>query len=135
MMAYGTLYLHWRIVIGYFVFLIMPAVWPFVWSGIRGKKFVSRHLLHPNEGAWDFVFQQRIRYWMIVHMKDGRRIGGLFGYNSFASSAPANPQIYIEQVWKLDEDGVFESSVDESAGILILEEEMLAVELFNYTET
>jgi len=41
---------------------------------------------------------------MIIHLKDGRRIGGRFDENSSASSFPAKEQIYIEEVWELDEN-------------------------------
>ena len=44
---------------------------------------------------------------MIIHLKDGRRIGGRFDENSSASSFPAKEQIYIEEVWELDESGKF----------------------------
>ena len=54
---------------------------------------------------WDYVFSRRQAYWVIVHLRDGRKIGGRFDRKSFASSYPADEQIYIEEVWRLDEDG------------------------------
>jgi hypothetical protein len=63
-------------------------------------------------------------------MKDMRRIGGRFGESSFASSNPAEPQIYIEEVSKLDEEGRFEEAVDGTSGILVLEKDLLAIEFF-----
>src|ERR1017187_10130580 len=90
-------------------------------------------LCPPEQKPWDFVFGQRNPYWIIVHLKDLRKIAGVYGGRSFASSNPAPPQIYLEEVWELDEAGHFIRAVEESEGILILESEILAVELFRYT--
>ena len=67
---------------------------------------------------------------MIIHLKDGRRIGGRFDENSSASSFPAKEQIYIEEVWELDENGKFIEPIKRSAGIIVLSNEILSVELF-----
>lgn len=67
-------------------------------------------------------------------MRDTRRVGGRFGERSFASSNPAEAQIYLEEVWRLDEEGRFEEAVDQTNGILVLEKDLLAVEFFQYYE-
>ncbi len=65
-----------------------------------------------------------------MHLKDGRRIGGRFDNNSFASSFPNKEQIYIEEVWELDEAGHFQKPVERSGGIIVAEENILALEFF-----
>jgi hypothetical protein len=65
-------------------------------------------------------------------LKDGRRFGGLYSSKSFASSSPAQPEIYLEEVWILDESGLFKAKVDRTAGVLIAGEDILALEFFSY---
>jgi hypothetical protein len=70
---------------------------------------------------------------VIIHLKDQRRIGGLYRGKSFASHSPAPPEIYLEEVWMLDENGGFtDSRVDSTAGVLIMGTEILALEFFRY---
>jgi len=116
------------------VIVVFPFLWPFLWIKLICTKLFSRHFIHPIQRPWDYVFGKRKPYWMIVHLKDQRRIGGLFHSQSFASSHPAEPQICIQEVWKLDENSRFIGPVDRSEGIIILEKEILAIEMFRYTE-
>jgi hypothetical protein len=53
-------------------------------------------------------------------------------YKSFASSAPSRIEIYLEEVWKLDDEGRFVSKVPQSAGVFIPGEHIVALELFEY---
>jgi hypothetical protein len=81
-------------------------------------------------GSWDYVFGKRNPFWIIVHLKNGQKIGGFFGDESFASSNPADEQIYLEEVWVLDDDGRFLSPAEGSRGIIIMNDEIRAVEFF-----
>jgi hypothetical protein len=91
---------------------------------------MARHLVHPIRKPWDYVFGKREPFWVIVHLHGGQRIGGRFDVESFASSDPADEQIYLEAVWVLDEQDRFLRPVDGSRGIIIMKEEIRAVELF-----
>ncbi|HXM46054.1 MAG TPA: DUF6338 family protein [Bryobacteraceae bacterium] len=64
------------------------------------------------------------------YTQNGQRIGGWFGIESFASSDPADEQIYLEEVWILDEAGRFVSTVERSRGIIVMKQEIRAVEFF-----
>jgi Family of unknown function (DUF6338) len=88
---------------------------------------------HPTEKPWDFVFIQRKPYWAIVTLKDGMKIAGRYDSASFASSAPAPEQLYLEETWVLNADGGFERPRKETAGILILSSEIVTVEFFKLT--
>lgn len=76
------------------------------------------------------VFLQRQALWVVVHLKDKRKIGGIFAENSYASSFPAREQIYLEKVWEFSEQGGFENSIEGSKGIIILGDEILSLEFF-----
>lgn len=65
-----------------------------------------------------------------MHLKDGSRIGGKYGKYSYASSYPEEDQLYLEQVYYVDENGKFEQPVPRSQGMIIRGDEILAVEFF-----
>lgn len=117
-----------------FVLLIAPIAWACMLKMLRTTQFFQRSMPHPTAKPWDFVFSQRKPYWAIVTLKDGRKIAGRYDSASFASSAPATEQLYLEENWILNDDGGFERSRNETAGILILSSEIVTVELFNLTQ-
>lgn len=127
---YPTAYILFYI----FVLLIAPITWACVFKKLRATEFFQKSIPHPSTKPWDFVFSQRKPYWVIVTLKDGKKIAGRYDSTSFASSAPAPEQIYLEENWILNSDGGFERPRTETAGILILSSEILTVELFKLNE-
>ncbi len=123
--------------IGWYLFLLLliliaaPAMWPWVYRTLSDWPPVAKYLVHPIRRPWDYVFSKREPYWVIVHLQDGRRIGGRFDTQSFASSSPAEEQIYLEQIWALDESGRFQHPIDSSRGAIIMGQQVLAVEFFD----
>lgn len=117
-----------------FVLLIgMPAFWPVIFLKFRKVPMVAARTPSPNPRVWDDIFSKRVPYWVIVHLKDQRRIGGLYGAKSYTSHSPAPPEIYLEQVWNVNSDGGFTGSrVESTEGILIMGTEILALEFFQY---
>ena len=126
-------YAHHPVLYLGFLFLILfifPAVWPLAYFKASSWSIIAKHFIHPIPKPWDYVFGKRQSFWVIVHLKDKRRIGGKFDTDSFASSHPAKEQIYLEEVWELDEKGNFIKPIQRSKGIVILGEEIVAVEFF-----
>lgn len=115
-----------------FVLLIAPLLWVYLWKRLRESKYFQRNTPHPTQKSWDFVFSQNKCYWVKVTLKDGTVIGGKFSDKSFASSAPAEEQLYLEETWILDEDFAFERVKSRSAGVIILASEISHVELRNF---
>ena len=107
-----------------------PACWPLLFLRLSSWRPIARHLVNPIRKPWDYVFGKREPFWIIVHLQNGQRIGGRFGVASFASSDPADEQIYLEEAWVLDESGRFVSPVERSRGIIIMKQEIRAVEFF-----
>jgi hypothetical protein len=125
--------------VSYFLslFLILlgaPAAWPFLLRTVLSSRWLARRGLHPIEQPWDFVFGQHEPFWIVVHLRDLGRIGGRFAGNSFAFSSPSEPQIYLEEVWTVDNSGRLIKPVQQSRGIVILNKDILAVEFFSYYE-
>ncbi|MBN1378323.1 MAG: hypothetical protein JXA04_03725 [Gammaproteobacteria bacterium] len=114
-----------------FVLFLAPIVWVLLWKYLRTRDFFQRNAPHPTAKPWDYVFAQRKPYWIKVVLKDGTTIGGRYGEKSFASSAPAPEQLYLEETWVLDKDGAFVRVKNESAGVIILSSEISYIELRN----
>ena len=72
------------------------------------RPFFARLRLQPVHvvpTAWDYQFgRMREAHWVLVRLKDGGSVAGFFGTRSFASSDPEERDIFIEQVYRIDED-------------------------------
>lgn len=111
------------------VFLIAPILWVLLWRYIRTSDYFQKNAPHPIFKAWDYVFSQRKPYWVKVTLKNGTVVAGLYGQRSFASSAPAQEQIYLEQAWIINANGGFERPKNNTAGVIILSSEISHIEL------
>lgn len=113
-----------------FVLLVAPVLLVLAYSSLRRSNLMQRVLPHPTEKPWDFVFAKRFPYWVIVTLQNGSKIAGKFGEQSFASNAPAPPQLYLEEAWVFNDDG-FDRPRTDTAGILIVGQDIVSVELVN----
>ncbi len=111
------------------VFLVLS------WKFLRELEYVQKFVPHPTQKPWDFVFGQRHSYWVVIKLKNGEKIAGMYGSNSFASSAPAEEQIYLEEQWVLNDEGGFDRPVEQTSGIIILSPEILSVEFMHSGES
>ncbi|EBH0527077.1 hypothetical protein FJ770_21390 [Salmonella enterica] len=64
----------------------------------------------------------------MVTLKNGKKYGGYYGSQSFASNSPEPEQIYLEKHWALDDDGDFDHELTDTLGIIILTNEIESVE-------
>ena len=118
-----------------FAAFIIPALVGFI-TGILPQapwfqKLFRGKLLHPTPTAWDFIFGDRAQSYLIMfHLKSGAKIGGLYSTKSYVSSFPTSHEIYIEEVWQLDEQGGWVNPIEDSAGAFIKMEECTHFELF-----
>jgi hypothetical protein len=113
------------------VFILMPVLWPFFFVRFSKSKFFRKNFIHPIAKPWDYFFGKKEAAWVIVHLKNGKMIGGKYSLNSFASSYPDKEQIYLEEVWKLDNIGKFISRIDRTKGIIIIGDDISSIEFFN----
>lgn len=119
----------------YFTFLLLimflaPILWPILFLRLCSWSPLAKHVTHPIPKPWDYVFGKREPFWIILHLKDGRKVGGRFDGNSFASSYPAEEQIYLEELWELDDKGRFIKPIERSKGIIISGSQLSSVEFF-----
>lgn len=95
----------WWLYIAFFlVVFCFPAIWPIGLIRLRRRIGIPEH---PTKRSWDYVFGSSNPYWVIMHLKNGTRIGAKYSAKSFASSYPAEEQIYVEQAWRHDDNGKF----------------------------
>jgi hypothetical protein len=114
--------------------LILPVLWPIWWNKLLTFIARKRKIINPIPKAWDVFFMKREPCFMIVHLKDGQAIGGLYAGESAASSYPEKPDLYLEQIWKLDEMGRFIEPITDTMGLIIECDNIEYIELFHYVE-
>jgi hypothetical protein len=68
---------------------------------------------------------------VIVHLKNGKLVGGYFGPESFASVEPDSGHIYLEALWKVDRNGRFTTAVAGSKGAVFRPEDYDWIEFFH----
>lgn len=120
----------WYFLIVFSVLIIAPIVYALIFCIVSKKKWFSRLLINPTKSAWDSFFSRRESYYVIVTLKNGKRIGGKYGLNSYSSTYPNPEGIYLEEVWKLNDKNGFDEIVDQTEGILITENEISTIEFY-----
>ena len=127
-------HMAWYVLSWIGIVVLAPAIWPIIFVKLARWRPIARYIISPIPRAWDYVFGLREPFWVLVNLENGTRVGGRFGEASFASAFPAEEQIYIEQVWALDENGAFQRPIERSRGIVILGKDISSVEFFAVVE-
>jgi len=92
----------------------------------RLLEWLELNPVHPTPTAWDWKFPQMSKpAWVVVNLKNGGIILGYYGKNSFAASIPEQRDIYIENIYNMDEDGNW---VDLGKGVLVMKDEISSIE-------
>ena len=97
---------------------------------ILGKLHLN--VVHAVPTAWDWKFSNPSPQWVLVTCKDGTKVAGFFGCNSFVSTDQNERDMYIERVYDLDEEDRWKDAGDR--GILILGSEISSVNFWPYKE-
>lgn len=115
-----------------FVLFVAPIFWPIAFLKIISIRFIRKRIIDPFLKPWDKLFSQKKPYWVIVHLSGGRKIGGKYARRSYTSTYPAEEQIYLEEVWKIDQrTGRFISPIPQTQGLLISSKNYVFIELFH----
>ena len=120
-----------RVVAGIGVFVGAPAVWPVLlrrtlnWRALRGR------IVHPVPLAWDHFFGKGDSCFVLIHLKNGNVIGGLYTGESFASSYPEPQEVYLSEVWRVDEQGRFRDRIEGTKGVLVNHQVIEYIEFFS----
>jgi len=124
----------WRTIGRIFVIVLLPAGEAVAAVRILKSRWLSRWVNNPIPKPWDFYFGKRQPCWMILRLKSGGMIGGFFGPDSYATAYPHPEQVYLEQVWQLDEHGKFVKKIENTRGAIVAFSECTTMELFETLE-
>jgi hypothetical protein len=113
-----------------FVSIVTPIIWPIIIKNVIDLKLLRGKIIHPTKSAWDFFFSKAKPCFALVHLKDKRKVGGLFYDQSFASSMDEAFDIYIMQVWEI-KDGRFIKPIKGSLGIWLNSSVIEFIEFFD----
>jgi hypothetical protein len=113
------------------VVVVAPFLYALAYKKLSDSNFFGKFCVTPTKTAWDSLFSNRECYYVIVTLKSGRKIAGKYEAKSFSSTYPCPQEIYIEEVYRLKEDGCsFGSKIEQTKGILITENEISTIEFF-----
>jgi hypothetical protein len=100
------------------LFLVAPAITAYVIYAIRNRTLrISAQ--EPYHSAWEYFFLKRKPHTgVIVHFKDGEKVCGEYGENSYSSS-PYDKDIYLEKLYFYDGDNAFAKEMTNTNGAWI----------------
>jgi hypothetical protein len=118
---------------------VTPVLAAYLIYTVRHRGFI-RHMAkgvssHPSPTSWDWFFsEQANNYYVRFHLKTGENLGGYFGENSFATSFPSKQEVYIEEAWRLDEDGKFTEPIEGTKGAFVSRDDCVLVQFLEARE-
>jgi len=122
------------------IIFLSPALLGLVTGYFYQERFVSRFLgwlgfrtIDSTPTAWDWHFSRAKPYWVVVTLKNGSEVYGLFGSRSFAGDDPARRDLYVEAVFEPVESGEW-APVEDSGGMLISPDEIAVIEFRRLAE-
>ncbi len=124
----------------FFILFVSPAALG-AGSGLLSQRTVVRRLLarygiymvHPVPTAWDYIFSQSTGSWVLITLADGSTVAGVFSARSFASSDPSDRDLYLEQLYEVEDDGLWQP-VPMNRGVWIRGEAIRAIEVLAFQE-
>ncbi|MBI9038692.1 MAG: hypothetical protein JEY97_11210 [Bacteroidales bacterium] len=112
------------------IIVIFPIFFAFIFQKVSEKRWFGKFMINPTKSAWDSFFSKRKSYFVIVTLKNGRKIGGKYGKNSFSSTYPNPEELYLEELWELNKNNGFKKIEPQTEGILITEKEISTIEFY-----
>jgi hypothetical protein len=115
------------------MWLLGPIALPVIWKWLLGTRLLGRYLQQPYPTPWDYYFDyfdRREPSFMIIHLKNGRLLGGHWGPRSYASAYPDQGDLYLSAVHRVDPKGRLGQPVPSTKGLLIRRDEYTYIELF-----
>jgi len=106
-----------------------PTLLALGWYWLR-TSYLHRKLKmdHPTPRGWDHFVKEHHEFWVLFHLKDGKMLGGYFGDNSYAATFPQEPEICVEEIWRVNDRGEFVEIVEDTLGGVIRISECQRVE-------
>jgi len=126
----------WAIVI-----LVAPIAIGLCLGKLNQKEIIRKALqqlgfnpVHVIPTSWDWKFSTIERpLWVLVTLVDGTYVCGLFGSKSFASSEPTERDLYVQEVYSIDDQGHWQR-VARSEGVWIRADQIRHIEFWRDEE-
>jgi hypothetical protein len=128
----------WSAVIWAIIILFSPVIIGLLAAKQSDKGWAKKVLnplgfntIHPTPSAWDYKFSKiNDKKWVLITLIDGSTIAGVFAYDSFASSDIDERDVYIEKIYKINDNGCW-NEVERSDGILVKCNQIKTIEFWN----
>lgn len=119
-------------------FILGPVAFGLVLGALNRRNAFHRLLrrlgitmVHPIPSAWDWrLYDMREGTFVLITLQDDSQVGGRFGPKAFASSDPAERDLYLDDIWHIDEEGEW-TELEEKKGILIAAKEIKYIEFWD----
>jgi hypothetical protein len=125
-----NLYLYFSSI---WILLICPVLWPLLIKYLLSLPISKKYLLGNKKSAWDFYFNQREGTWIIINLKNGKRVGGNYSDKSYATSYPCGESIFLEEQWELwdkTDNRKFKNKAESTGGVLVLSDNIESIEFY-----
>ena len=89
-----------------------------------------KKLNNPIPTAWDYYFNKKEPCFVVITLKSGKSIYGLFSDKSFASSEQAERDLYIEKTYNFNDETEWKE-IPRNKGIYINKEDIETIEFYS----
>lgn len=96
-------------------------------------EYFKINLIESEPSAWDYKFSNMEAEWIIVTLTDDSTVAGFMGSLSCASSSDNERDLYINEVYEIDENNNW-NIVENTDGILIKEQNIKYIEFIKRKE-
>ncbi len=100
---------------------------------IPRKWFPFLQLNNSIPTAWDYFYNQKKSYFVVVSLKSGKTIYGLYSEKSFSSSESSERDLYIEKTYKYSKKEPWKE-IPRNKGIYIDKNEIETIEFYSMEE-
>lgn len=116
------------------ILLVTPALLTLLY--LRAvREWLASYVVDPCPSAWDWAFKINRQAMVLVHLRDGRKLGGTWDRTGFVSSYPVPADLFLSEVWAVDQNtGVFQHRVPDSLGLIVYGSDIEMLEFFDLAE-
>lgn len=127
----GGLFYFLLFILTVVIVFVVPITLAVLYYRSRTKGFLEGKVPDPTPTPWDWFFSgkgpaasldpgtKKPVCYMRFRFKEGDSMGGYFGQYSLASSHPRAQQVFIEEAWRLNDDGTFGERVVSTVGAVV----------------
>lgn len=112
------------------VVIVGPILLSYCYYKISISKFFNKYATTGVSTPWDDFFKLKKSCYVVITLKDEGKIGGYYGTQSSSSVYPKPNQIYIQDVWLVDEKNKFLKKKPKTFGIIINMDEAKYIEFY-----